>query len=435
MSEPANVFKLVPATEEPIRVAERDYVIYKRGNSKNYWMRLSIKGHGQQRYALGTDNLDEALTLAEGKYQTAIIKAQHNILEGRTSFDHLADQYVVECYAEAEANPKRTSNARYAERICKRYLKPHFGRRTVSSISAPRINTYLEWRKSYWITGLGKDEKKIEFSSYGRWRDRPVQRTIPSVNTLKRECSVLKGIFNYAVRKGHITKGEIPPIEVGVSPRKRRPHFTKQQIEKLPEAAMLRVHESSGNSKLLYERSQLMQFVEIALGTGMRPIEIFQLNWNHLEGFDPSGKAKVQDQKLVIVAYGKGKPPERSIPKSSVAGNFRVLWEAQTQRFGKTPDDSDAVFRSFKGDRIGSLKKSLNSLLDAAGLKTGPFGEVYSAYSFRHSYATWQLQKKPPMDINTLAINMRTSPAMIQKYYSHVIADDHADQLRGGDEW
>jgi integrase len=118
-----------------------------------------------------------------------------------------------------------------------------------------------------------------------------------------------------------------------------------------------------------------------------------------------------------------------------VVSNFLTLWGIQRKRFQHDPLPDDPIFRSFTGKRIGSMKKSLNALLEAAGLKSNQFGEVFSAYSFRHSYATWQLQKSPPMDIHTLAINMRTSPDMIYKHYSHVIADDHAERLRGTDEW
>jgi len=129
-----------PAGEPAIRVEDRPYVIHKRGASKNYWMRFSIKGHGQQRYSLGTADLDEAYQVAEQKYQEATVKAKHDILEGRTSFDYLADQYVTGLFEEAAANPKRLANARYAKRICDRYLKPYFRRKTCSP-SAPQVRS------------------------------------------------------------------------------------------------------------------------------------------------------------------------------------------------------------------------------------------------------------------------------------------------------
>ncbi|MEP2980659.1 MAG: hypothetical protein ABJO86_14295 [Lentilitoribacter sp.] len=63
------------------------------------------------------------------------------------------------------------------------------------------------------------------------------------------------------------------------------------------------------------------------------------------------------------------------------------------------------------------------------------FGEKYSTYSFRHSYATWQLQKSPRVSIYWLAKNMRTSVEMIEKWYSDAVPEDQAVILRGDDEW
>ncbi|MEP1208431.1 MAG: site-specific integrase [Rhizobiaceae bacterium] len=418
-----------------LEYSDLPYVIYKRKNSRNYWMRFSIRGHGQKRYSLGTDDLQQAHLIAAEKYQTATIKAQHDILEGRSSFDYLADQYVAGLFVKAEADPKKLSNARYAKRICKRYLKPYFKRRTIASIGVPKVNAYIEWRKIYWTTGDGKDEKVVEFESYGEERERPVQRIVPSPNTLKRESNILRGVFKHAVALGHITMGQIPPIDVGPQVKGRRPHFTKDQVNVILNKAMERVHDVQENPKLLYERVLLWQFVDIAVNTGMRPIEIFQLNWNHLEGFDPNCNKPPNHAELVILGYGKGKLPSRSIPKTSVVSNFLTLWGIQQKRFGHDPLPDDPIFRSFTGKRIGSMKKSLNALLEAAGLKTNQFGETFSAYSFRHSYATWWLQKSESVDIHRLAANMRTSPEMIYKYYYHGIPDDHAEQFRGKDEW
>lgn len=172
--------------DKPIKISGKPYVIYTRGSAKNYWMRFSIKGHGQQRYALGTADLNEALLVAVEKYQEATIKAKYEVLEGRTSFSFLADQYVAGLFEEAEALPQRSSNARYAKRICDRYLKPYFKRRTIVSIGAPKVNAYLDWRRVFWTTGDGKDITEITYERGNHTPSRPVQRIVPSPNTLRR---------------------------------------------------------------------------------------------------------------------------------------------------------------------------------------------------------------------------------------------------------
>lgn len=409
------------------------YVIHKRKNSPNYWMRFSIRGHGQQRYGLGTDDLEKANLIAAEKYQEAVIKAKHGVLEGKTSFNKLAEQYVESLFKEAEGNPNRLSNARYAERIYKRYLKERFNRKTINSIGVPQLYAYIEWRTTYWTTGPGKDEEFIEYDRGHKSRiRRPAIHAEPSLNTLKREANVLRGIFKFAVRKGHLKPGDVPKLELGKGVKNKRPAFTRQQFAKLRQVSEKRIMEAARDPKLRYQRYLLHQFMVIAVETGMRTKELFNLNWGHIEGFrDLLNKPSGELNDIYILAYGKGKQPQRLVPTDDAFRAFEHLWNSQVKLHQTEPTDTDPVFSSFEGKRLGSLKKALNGLLEAADLKVDSSGRVYSAYSFRHSYATWQLQADPPMDIYTLAINMRTSVKMIEDYYSDVIPADRERALRG----
>ena len=119
------------------------------------------------------------------------------------------------------------------------------------------------------------------------------------------------------------------------------------------------------------------------------------------------------------------------IPAAHTSNAFLQLKEAYKTRFGTYPKDEDPVFCDAVGNRLVSLNKPLNQLLKAAGLLHNSAGEKISTYCFRHTYATWQLQKSDAVDIYTLAINMRTSVEMIENYYSKLIAEDKADKLRG----
>ena len=76
---------------------------------------------------------------------------------------------------------------------------------------------------------------------------------------------------------------------------------------------------------------------------------------------------------------------------------------------------------------IKSFKKGLRSLLDAAGLRYDDKGDQRDAYSFRHYYATQRLLKG--ISVYTLAENMGTSVAMIEKHYGHLKPEMAADEL------
>jgi integrase len=116
------------------------------------------------------------------------------------------------------------------------------------------------------------------------------------------------------------------------------------------------------------------------------------------------------------------------------------LWDGAVQHFGMEPKKGDAVFRDYLGRRLKSLNRPLNKLLKEADAlysigEDQNNGQKLSTYSFRHSYATWQLEKNPPIDVYTLAINMRTSVEMIEKWYSKANVVSQSDILLGDDEW
>jgi integrase len=169
----------------------------------------------------------------------------------------------------------------------------------------------------------------------------------------------------------------------------------------------------------------LNNFIIIAAETGMRPTELFNLDWGHVEGIEEAMSKPIKDQSITVIAFGKGRKPQRFVPKRGSIRGFEGAWKAFRKQFGRDPEAKDPVFCNQHGERMGSYRKSLNALLEAANLRKDAFGNFYSAYSFRHSYATWALQKSPPVDIYTLAINMRTSVEMIEKWYSRPKAALH----------
>ncbi|MEO9458833.1 MAG: tyrosine-type recombinase/integrase [Lentilitoribacter sp.] len=413
---------------------ELPYVITKRKGSRNYMMRFSLKGYGQKRVSLKTDDLAEAHYKAKDIYAEAKFQAKHKMLEGKTSFDRVCIAYVDSLFVEAEIDPKALAKAKYAKRIGERFLIGFYEKQTINTIGEPRIYEYLDWRKAYWINGPGRDIHFIEYERGSKKIICPVEHVAPSLNTLKREANVLRGVFKYAARKGIIKTSDVPSIDIGKTSKGRRPYFTREQFNKLHDMAMQRMLDEQHNPQLFYQRALLYEFINIAVETGMRTKEIFNLNWDHLEGFEESLNKSIEDTKLVIIAYGKKKLPQRLVPKKTVLSCFHNIWQLHIRTFNKEPEVSDPIFVSYKGKRLRDMKKALNALLEVANLKHNQFGEAYSAYCFRHSYATWQLQRSPPIDIHVLATNMRTSISMIEYHYSHVISEDHAERLSNDDE-
>ena len=229
---------------------------------------------------------------------------------------------------------------------------------------------------------------------------------------------------------------------------KPRPAFTQKEFAKLEKVAIQRYYDAcnqtieaknnqeyekrlSAKNKLIFERKQMVEFINIAVKTGMRPGELFNMKWGHVIGLDSVPLGPLEDRDIRIYAEGKNKEGY-VIPVAHTANHFLALGELFKERFGAYPKAKDTVFCSAYGKSIGTLNRQVNQLLKAANLMYDVSGKnKFSTYSFRHSYATWKLQDEEVIGIHTLAINMRTSVEMIQKYYSKLKAEQKAPQLRG----
>ena len=110
------------------------YRFFKPKNSNRWNMRFSISGFPQIKYALKTSDDEEALKLAEEKYQDAKFQAKHGILAANGSFRSVALDYVKSMYLEAQSKPNRLTAAKYADRVVDRFLKPVDGHTKLTPI-------------------------------------------------------------------------------------------------------------------------------------------------------------------------------------------------------------------------------------------------------------------------------------------------------------
>jgi integrase len=430
---------------------KKPYEVFLRKDSPNFWMRFSLPGHGQKRIGLKTADRAEADRKAEQEYQRAVWSAEKGILEGKTSFDKIARQYLAHLEALGLTSSRHKKLAIADRGVIDRYLIPYFGRATVTSINQKKLNEYLDWRKAYWTSGPGVSITHIEYQRAGKIYRRPAVKTEPALSTLRREAVTLRAVFKHAARLGHMTRAEIPAMELATERRNKRPSFTDAEIETLTALAEKRIMEVGVNAarnraiamnrwkdwqevddfdnRIRYERLVLLCFINIAVATGMRPTELHNLSWENIVGFEKERKKPIGKGRIRIQAFGKGRNPQVLVPNVEAFGNFITLWDSFRTLHGRDPELRNAVFCNAAGERAGSYKKSLNALLEAAGLKFDAFGRPRSAYSFRHTYATNQLRKGT--DVYTLAINMRTSVRMIEMYYSDVVPDDVAKRLEG----
>lgn len=413
--------------------AEKRYTVYQRYDNGTYAIRFTIKGYPQFRFGLKTRDEELAHKRAQRVYDKTVWGIKDGLSVGFASFSKIAKEYLEILDAEAAKNPAKAKGARYARSVVETYLIPNFKNQDIATIQHKHLMDYLDWRRVYWTEGDGKATRWIWAKRGNQNLKRKAPTTEASVSTLRRETSIIRGVFKLAVRKGFLRQSDIPKIDVGRAPLKKRPSFTRDQYHHLILTSIQRIQAVPKHKKQRFERMMLHGFITVAAETGMRTMEMFNLNWGHIEGFRETVQTGKDTQKITVIAQGKGKQPQRFHPRRDAIGGFEHLYQAQTRYFGKEPDDADPVFINYKGDRMRNFTASFKALLKAADLETDAVGHPFSAYCFRHSYATWALQKS--VDIYKLAINMRTSVEMIERYYSDVIPDDYAAVLRGDAEW
>lgn len=179
------------------------YVVFRRPDSPNYWVRFSIPGQGQKRIGLKTPDIIEATRRAEREYNRAVWSAEEGILPGKTSFDKVARQYLASAETAAGANASKLSKVAADRAVLERYMIPFFGKSTITSINAPKMHDYLDWRRTYWTAGPGSQETHIVYERKGKKLYRPPRYIEATLSTLRREAVTMRAVFKHAVRLGY----------------------------------------------------------------------------------------------------------------------------------------------------------------------------------------------------------------------------------------
>ena len=211
----------------------------------------------------------------------------------------------------------------------------------------------------------------------------------------------------------------------------RRPDFSADEYRKLIRVLPSWIDKGrEGKSRDM--RHLLRDYVLILANTGIRHgTEADNLRWKHITLFEEKGD-------LFLEMSVRGKTGRRDIICRS--GTVNYLKRIQ----GWCPDVTDMsfeelvkakidlpVFRLPDGTASQNLRQTFKRLMiDTGLLKCARTGQNRTLYSYRHTYATFALLNDG-MDIHTLAIQMGTSIAMIERHYSHLTPRLRKEMLTG----
>ncbi|ACI50337.1 integrase family protein [Gluconacetobacter diazotrophicus PA1 5] len=388
--------------------------IYKQTNSKNWFVRFSIKGQGQIRKSLQTADEKEADRKAARIYYEALLRAEQGLEARDKTVRVLADEWIAEGVLKA---PERTALSRY--------IVGYFGDDKPSDITYRGLQAYRKWRLSYWTEGPGKNLEMVVYQRLGRQIRRPVTRKTPTRSTLNSEQVVFKKFLTRCQNLGHIKT--IPKFDKIEGEVHNRPGFSHAEIEKILSVLRKRTVLPALSNEERYPHILLYGYVGIMCGSGMRPIECQKLRWIDLVGFDESRNAKLCEGRITVRVHGKGKSRE-FVPLDGTISDFLMIWDVQKIIRGSDPDPNDYIFVDIKGRHIQTFNPEVVSLLEECSLRQDYRGIKRTSYSFRHYYITFMINAHA--NIYDIAKNCGTSVAMIEKFYSHVTLESIRDRLR-----
>jgi integrase len=405
------------------------FQLYQRKGSSNWWVRFSIPGEGQIRKSLATADEQEAHRRAAKVWHQAIYRHENGLRPVQRSFATVAEEFIEHMHRLSSQGEKRFDRGQRIEPLVRRYFIRYFDNKPIDAITDADVTRYQEWRKSYWLTGPGKDQTHLEYQRKGVRLRRPVtdMRRVPSLSTQRSEAVVLRQLFRQAAKWGYINNSQLPDVQTQRVPPSPRPSFSADEMKRLTDLALARLSEAKISDHVRRDRTILYAYISIAVNTGMRPAELKNLNWGDVLWYRENRTKPIGQRDIRIRARGKGRSRE-FIPHEGALAAFDVLWMLWDRDHDAPPADTDPVFASPDGKRLTSLKTGLKSLLDAAGLKADHRGVKRDSYSFRHFYISQQLIAG--VDVFALARNTGTSPDMIDKFYGQVSVEQLKDALR-----
>ena len=429
-----------PRKETTHSIIEGELLIALRERSSVWQCRYKIDGVWQ-RTTTGERDLKTAKATAKKLYLEAQIRKENNYTPITRKFRDVARSVVKRLEKEIEAGQGKASNKDYIIAL-NRYLIPILGKYKVDSIDYVAL-------------------AKLDKARITKMRKEPTKSTLLTHN------AALNRVFDLAIEKGYMTQSSRPELKAKGKKSERRIEFTEAEVRAIRGSFEKWIEIARADSKAV--RFLLRDYVEVLLDTGARPgKELLDLKWAQVEiSIDPKpiGSTKsvpTEDnqhgedivaydwQRTVILNIQSGKTGKRNaIGRAATVEALTRIADRNyklnlPQAIEEKPKEFIFRYKEFLSKRRGNLEKEepklvaptsfvklFHEYLKSHGLLEDPkTGKERQPYSLRHTYATLMLthDKVSP---HTLAKQMGTSIAMIEKHYSHLDAVKAIHQLRG----
>ena len=417
-------------------------VIFQRPRSTVWQCRYQVDGKWQRESTKQYD-LKKAKATAHDLLVEANVRKKLKAAPITRTFKDIAKQAIFRMEKLIADGDGKAMYKEYIS-IIENYLNNFFGKYKVDAINHQLIEQFDEWR----IKRMG---------------------SVPTHSTILNHNAALNRVFDEAIYRGFMYEINRPKLIAVGKKSERRPSFSIEEIRAL--RANFDTWIEKARSDSLNLRSLLRDYSLILLDTGMRPgTEINELTWGQIEikmypikriseknnkHINPNEEQFKEDDfhfesnMTAIIKIGKGKTGARHcVGRSPTISALRAISQ---RNYGK---DLSIVIREHPLEKIVMYRELVTNrqkIKDKTPklIKPTSFSRLFDTYliehnllmdpitnkrrvlySLRHTYATIALQIDK-VEIHTLALQMGTSVAMIEKHYSHLDAVKAVNQLRG----
>ncbi len=388
-----------------IHLLDGAIALYKRSCSRQWQCRFRLDNGSWFTSSTASDQVAEASTRAIELYQEVGKRSSRGDPVRTRTFAQLAKAELVSLNNQL-VTTKSCQTIRDHIYVLEHYLIPFFGQLNISDVSRKHVDDFDSWR----MTQMGRE---------------------PRASTQRHHATTFNRVIARAEQAG-LLNPHAKPISLNVSGAKpeSRPSFSSEEIDRLlafmPAWEMQR---RAGRTQRFHDMARLCRcYVEFLLYTGIRqgtesmPVRWKDIQWHRVD----------HEQYLKIWVSGKT-GPRYLIARASLKGTLERLIAWQGLPYPTLDAVIQArldrrVFTMPAGDQPYSMQGVFRRLLEDAYLLRDPqTGQVRTLYSLRHTYATQALATG--VDIHTVARQMGTSVAMLEKHYSKLTPMICAERL------
>jgi integrase len=364
----------------------------KRKGTDSWYARLTLPNGKRVVKSTKTDNLEEAKEVALQLYYDTQARIKNKLPANTRKFKDVATHAIKRMETELAEGVGKQAYKDYIQAINK-WLVPYFAKVDIAKIDYALLKNFDAWRTQQ----TGKT---------------PAQSTINNHN------AALNRVLDEAELNGWITKALRPTLLNKGVKTESRGSFTAEEYRTIY-TALRSYHKQTAVEKAAATRETLHNYVLFLANTGVRHgTEALNLRWRNIEWH-----SKGDDKYLAVNVDGKTKK-RTAIARDRVRDflfrqsklNPRLDYDNFDALINSKSDE--LVFTTSLGEcaTIHNLNAHFNSLLDELDLKTGADGRQRTLYSWRHFYATQDLERG--VSTHALSKQLGNSTAMLDKHYS-----------------